>query len=212
MGGMIVQRFSGAVALCVGAVGLSASVGLGVAVAAPDVIGKTYGEAKGILGQAGMSTLIATVVGDRAQQDECFVVSITQKTPLDSSGDPAAYNQVQVNLNCYVGQSDSKTPGYSKGNNSPEAVATRATSAEARKKWLASAQGQKWCVESEAANPEWAPIEGCHSAEEFEALQQKKWKASPEGQAWCAKAESENPDWAPIQDCNLAPEQPAVVQ
>jgi hypothetical protein len=181
-------------------------LGAGPAVAAPDVVGKTYGEAKGILGQAGMSTVVVTVLGDRVEQDQCYVTSTTQMTPLDSSGDPAAYNQVQVNLNCYVGQSDKKTPGYSKGNNSPEAVATRATSAAAREKWLASDQGQKWCVDSEAAHPDWAPIEGCHSPEEAEAMQQKKWKASPEGQAWCAQAEAEHPEWAPIADCHL--EQP----
>lgn len=148
------------------AYGLSMICGTGAATAAPDVIGKTYGEAKGILGQAGLSPVVATVVGDRAEQDQCFVVSTTAMTPLDSSGDPAAYNQIQVNLNCYVGQSDRRTPGYSKANNSPEAVATRATQEATTKKWKASEQGQKWCAEFEAEHPEWAPVQDCHPGEE----------------------------------------------
>lgn len=195
-------------AVCVASIGVAA----GSASAAPDVVGKTYGDAKGILGQQGMSTVVATVIGDRVEQDQCFVVSMTTMTPLDSSGSPAAYNQAQVNLNCYAAQSDKKSPGYSKANNSPEAVATRATSAEARQKWLSSDQGQDWCVESEAEHPDWAPIDGCHSEEEAEAIRQVKWKASPEGQAWCAQAEAEHPEWAPIADCNLPPAQLVAAQ
>ena len=173
-----------------------------VSSAAPDVVGKTYGEAKGILGQAGMSTVVRSTLGDRAEPDKCYVVSTTQMTPLDSSGDPAAFKQVQVNLNCYTGESNRRAPGYSKANNSPEAVAVRATNDKVSKEWKATDKGQAWCAESELEHPDWAPIPDCHSEEEAQAIVDKKWKASPEGQAWCTKFEGEHPEWAPIPDCH----------
>lgn len=154
------------VGACAAAGTLLLTVGFGSAGADPDVIGKTYGEAKGLFGQAGMTPVVATVVGDRVEQDQCYVVSMTKRTPLNSSGDAAAYNQVQVNLNCYVGQSDTRTPGFSKGNVSPEAVAARATHEESTRVWKASDQGQKWCASFEAEHPEWAPIPDCHPEDE----------------------------------------------
>lgn len=204
--------------------GLAASV-IGVAMIAlhptvagadpnTDVVGKTYGEAKGILGKAGKSTVVSTVLGDRAQQDQCFVMSTTQMTPLDSSGNATAQNQVQVNLNCYAAQSDKKTPGNSKGNNSEQAVATRATQDEATKKWKASSEGQAWCAKFEGEHPEWAPIPDCpHTEEEAAALKviaTKLWKATPEGQAWCAKTEGQHPEWAPLPDCHPDGTDPAA--
>jgi hypothetical protein len=109
---------------------------------------------------------------------------------------------VQVNLNCYVGQSGASTPGYSKGNLAPEAVAVRDTQDAATKKWKATPEGQKWCAEFEGEHPEWAPISDCHSKKEEAAMIQKKWLATPDGQEWCATTESEHPDWAPIPDCH----------
>ena len=53
----------------VAVVGVAASLlflSAGTASADPDVIGKTYGEAKSLLGQAGLNAVVATVVGDRA--------------------------------------------------------------------------------------------------------------------------------------------------
>lgn len=198
----------------VAAFAAAASLVLGQSVAnadaTPDVIGKTYGEAKGLLGQAGMTPVVATVLGDRAaSQDECYVVSMNKMTPLDSSGKTAEYNQVQVNLNCYAGQSGT-APGLSKGNLASDAVAIRETHDAATKAWKATPEGQKWCVKYEGQHPEWAPIPDCHSAEEEKAMARTKWLASPEGQDWCAKSEVEHPEWAPIADCHPAQDAPAT--
>jgi len=180
---------------------------------APDVVGKTFAEAKGLLGKAGMTAVVATVVGDRAaSRDDCFVVSMTSRTPLDAGGKTAAYNQAQVNLNCYGGQADKGTPGYSQGNLGPDAVAVRATRDLATKKWKATPEGQKFCANAEAEHPEWVPIPDCHSKQEEQAILTKMWKATPDGQAWCAKNEAEHPESAPIADCNLAPPAPATPQ
>lgn len=205
------SRLASVAGICAAACAISTGLGVAVASAAPapDVIGKTYGAAKGILGQAGMSAVVATVLGDRVEQDECYVTSMTTMTPLDSSGAPAAYNQVQVNLNCYVGQSDKKTPGFSKGNLSPQAVAARATKEEADKEWKASPEGQAWCADFEAQHPEWAPVKNCHSEEEAKAMEQTKWLATPAGQDWCAASEAEHPEWAPIAGCHPADAQSA---
>ena len=129
--------------------------------AEPDVIGKQYAEAKGMLGKSGLTPIVSTVVGDRVPQDECFVVSTSKVTSRDSSG-RATNNQVQVNLSCYGGSADGRAPGYSKGNNDASAVAVRDERDRLTKAWKASAQGQKWCAEFEAEHPEWAPIPDCH--------------------------------------------------
>jgi hypothetical protein len=173
--------------------------------AAPDVVGKTYGEAKGLLGKAGLAPVVATTVGDRAaSQDQCYVVGMSKITSRDSSGKVPKPNEVQVNLNCYAGQSGSTTPGFSKGNLAPDAVAIRETQDATTKKWKASPQGQKWCATAAVDHPEWVPIPDCQSEEETQAMLTKKWKATPDGQAWCAKSEAEHPEWAPIADCHPA--------
>jgi hypothetical protein len=169
----------------------------------PDVVGKQYAEAKGLLGKAGMTPVVATVVGDRVAQDQCYVTSTSNVTSRDSSGHPNN-KTVQVNLNCYVGPADSGTPGFSKGNLAPVAVAVRAAHDEATKKWKASPEGQKWCVAAAVDHPDWVPIPDCQSEEETQAMLTKKWRATPEGQVWCAKTETEHPEWAPIADCHPA--------
>lgn len=134
-----------------------------VANADPDVVGKQYGEAKGLLYQANLRPVVSTIVGDRVAQDQCFVVSTSKVTARDSSG-VATTNQVQVNLNCYARPADRTTPGFSKANLSPDAVAVRETGIEATKKWKQSEEGQEWCAETAAEHPEWGPLPDCSPA------------------------------------------------
>jgi hypothetical protein len=94
----------------------------GGASADPDLIGKQYLEAKGLLGQSGLSPVVATIFRDRVSQDHCYVVS-KKITSRDSSVRTANGNEVQVNLNCYAEQSDNGTPSFFKGNLAPDAVA-----------------------------------------------------------------------------------------
>ncbi len=127
----------------------------------PDVVGKKYGEARELLSAAGMTPVVGTVVGDRVQQDQCYVVSASKRTSRDASGNPSD-NKVQVHLSCYGRPANGVTPGMSKGNNAKDALAIRAAQDEETKKWKQTVVGQEWCAEAEAEHPDWAPIEGCH--------------------------------------------------
>ena len=149
------------VAACV----LSLAWGSGVAAADADVIGKQYGEAKGLLGNEGLTAVVATMVGDRVRQDQCYVVSTSKVTSRDSSGH-ATTNEVQVNLSCYDRPADRTTPGFSKGNLNTDAEAIRKSHDEATKTWKQSEDGQKWCAKAAAEHPEWGLIPDCQLAAE----------------------------------------------
>ena len=130
----------------------------------PDVVGKKYSEAKQLLSQADLTPVVATVVGDRVSQDECFVVSTSKITSRDASGNAANNNDVRVNLSCYARPADRVTPGFSAGNLAPDAEAVREENDAETKKWLQSPDGQKYCAKQEAEHPEWGPIPDCHVA------------------------------------------------
>ena len=72
-----------------------------------------------------LTPVVKTMVGDRVPQDQCFVVSISKVTSHDSSGREPNANEVQVNLSCYARPADRVTPGFSRGNSAPDAVAVR---------------------------------------------------------------------------------------
>ncbi len=52
-------------------------IGAGVAAAGPppDVVGKPYSDAKTALSDASYTPVVATVVGDKLPQSDCYVVS-----------------------------------------------------------------------------------------------------------------------------------------
>lgn len=91
--------------------------GTGPANAAPDVVGKTYADAKSAIADAGETAVIESRVGDRKAVDDCVVTNIRDSNFLDSSGKPRG-NSVLVNLNCYATYASALFPGYSLG--SPE--------------------------------------------------------------------------------------------
>jgi hypothetical protein len=131
-----------------------------IASADPDVVGMKYGAAKGEIYKANLTPVVATVIGDRVSQNDCFVVSTSRVTSRDSSGRPSNQPVVQVNLSCYARPADRVSPGFSAGNFAPEAEAVRAEKAAADLKWRKSDEGQKWCTEQLTAHPDWT-IEGC---------------------------------------------------
>ena len=167
--------------IAVGACASMALLSAGVAVAAPapdpDVIGKKYSVARGLLGDVGVTTVVATVFGDKLPQEECRVVS-TSKPPGSSKG-----NLVQVNLSCYLSAS-ATDPGFSAGNNMPDAHGVRDATQQDSLEWKQTAGGQKWCQSAEIEHPEWVPISGC-----------QEWEQSADGQAWCKTAQIEHPEW-----------------
>lgn len=153
------RRMLGAAAVCA----VAALSTAGVAVAEPgvdDAVGRRYAEAKAAFSQANLTPVVATVIGDKLPQDQCWVVSVSQVSLLDGNGFLRG-DRVQVNLNCYPKPATALNPGFSAADNSQDAVAVRDTSAKEELHWKQTDQGQRWCAMALDKHPEWAPIEGC---------------------------------------------------
>lgn len=113
-----------------------AMVGGGVAYADDGIVGQYYKDAKGKIGQMGMTPVVATTVGDRKDWDNCIVTSATKSSFLDGSGNKSG-NQMLVNLNCYAKYGTYLWPGYSLA--SPEGRAMWEADMAAKKKKEADA-------------------------------------------------------------------------
>jgi hypothetical protein len=146
--------------ICVGACASLLWPGSGIAAADPDVVGKQYWEAKNLLSQANLTPVVATVVGDRVPQDQCYVASISKVSSRDASGN-ATTNQVQVNLNCYARPAGATAPGLSAGDSSQPSQKIRDGYDEADKNWKQSPEGQQWCAETATEHPDWGPLKYC---------------------------------------------------
>ena len=105
-------------------------VGGGVANADDGIVGQYYKDAKGKIGQMGMTPVVATTVGDRKDWDNCIVTSATKSSFLDGSGNKSG-NQMLVNLNCYAKYGTALWPGFS------------LQSPEGRKMWEADMAAKK---------------------------------------------------------------------
>ncbi len=97
--------------------------GTGLA-AAQDVVGMTYADAQSELSSAGSTAILGTVVGDKLPLEECFVVSTSSPTFIDQGGSPRS-GEIRLNLSCYPQPATAHNPGFSAGNNQPDAQAVR---------------------------------------------------------------------------------------
>ena len=102
-----------------GALGL---FGAGIASAAPDVVGMTYGDAVSAIEEEGSTAKIAVTVGDRQDaMGDCLVTNATDAPFVRDVGDGEfghADSEVMLTLNCNRGAATATTPGASMG--SPE--------------------------------------------------------------------------------------------
>ena len=107
------------IAIGAGAVGVAGMtmtlLSQGVAAAAPDVAGQTYGKAQETLSQEGLTPVVKTRVGDRVADDDCIVDRVQDANFTDGTGTPAS-GMVWVYLNCYGSTASQSTPGYSSQN------------------------------------------------------------------------------------------------
>ena len=76
-------------------------VGAEIANADDQIVGQTYKDAKAVIGQLGLSPVVATTVGDRKDWDDCIVTSASKAPFLDEAGNKRG-TQMLVNLNCYA--------------------------------------------------------------------------------------------------------------
>jgi beta-lactam-binding protein with PASTA domain len=97
------------------AVGVAAtlSVGAGVAVAAPDVLGQTYRDAKNTIQSQGSAVVIATRTGGSADIDKCIVTNAWGKPSVDQPRQASGPNEVWLALSCNAAVAGPGTPGNS---------------------------------------------------------------------------------------------------
>ena len=117
----------------VGAAGVALGLfGAGVASAAPDVVGMTYGDAVSAVEDGGGTAKIAVTVGDRQDaMGDCLVTNATDAPFVrDSDGSFGhADSEVLLTLNCNRGAATAGVPGASAA--SPEGRAFTAKAEEA---------------------------------------------------------------------------------
>jgi hypothetical protein len=103
----------GAVGVAMGVLGL---FGAGIASAAPDVVGMTYGDAVSAIEEDGGTAKIAVTVGDRQDaMGDCLVTNASDAPFVrDSDGEFGhADGEVLLALNCNRGAATATTPGAS---------------------------------------------------------------------------------------------------
>ena len=103
----------GAAGVAMGALGL---FGAGIASAAPDVVGMTYGDAVSAIEEDGGTSKIAVTVGDRQDaMGDCLVTNATDAPFVrDSEGEFGhADGEVLLTLNCNRGAATGTVPGAS---------------------------------------------------------------------------------------------------
>ena len=103
----------GSAGIAMGAFGL---FGAGIASAAPDVVGMTYGDAVTKIEDGGGTAKISVTVGDRqAAMGDCLVTSATDAPFVRDSGGSFGHadSEVLLALNCNRGAASATTPGAS---------------------------------------------------------------------------------------------------
>ncbi len=134
----------GAAGVAMGALGL---FGAGIASAAPDVVGMTYGDAVSAIEEEGSTAKIAVTVGDRQDaMGDCLVTNATDAPfvrDIDGAGEFGhADSEVMLTLNCNRGAATATTPGASMG--SPEGREFQAAAEEkAAEEQAAAEQAQQ---------------------------------------------------------------------
>jgi hypothetical protein len=103
----------GATAVAMGALGL---FGAGIASAAPDVVGMTYGDAVSAIEEDGGTSKIAVTVGDRQDaMGDCLVTNASDAPFVRDGGGEFGHadGEVLLTLNCNRGAATATTPGAS---------------------------------------------------------------------------------------------------
>ncbi len=134
----------GAAGVAIGALGL---FGAGIASAAPDVVGMTYGDAVSAIEEEGSTAKIAVTVGDRQEaMGDCLVTNATDAPFVrDSEGESFGHadSEVLLTLNCNRGAATATTPGSSlaseAGREFQAAAEEQAAAAQAEQEELAAA-------------------------------------------------------------------------
>lgn len=131
----------------------------GIATAAPNVAGQTYGDAVAAIEQSGGVAVVAARIGSRLPLNECVVDGVTWPSylrPGQGNIEPVR-NEVRLTLNCNGTVATPHTPGTSAASPAGREAKEEQENAE----WRSTADGQDWCRQAEGEHPEWFPLAGC---------------------------------------------------
>jgi hypothetical protein len=138
--------------------GVAALAGAGAAGAAPSVVGMTYDKASEAVQAAGAQAEVSSTTGTALPHGECIVTSQVIRGEMNF-GREYTPSKVMLSLNCNAVLASPGHPG-----NSAASPQGRSAKEELKKQeWLATPDGQQWCVDAEQDHPEWFPVEGCPS-------------------------------------------------
>ncbi len=140
------------------ALGVAALVGAGAAGAAPSVVGMTYDKASEAVQSAGAQAEVSSVTGTALPKGECIVTNQVIRGELNF-GREYTPSKVMLSLNC---NATLASPGHP-GNSAASPQGRSAKEEQKKQEWLATPDGQQWCVEALADHPDWFPVEGCPS-------------------------------------------------
>ena len=119
----------------IGAAGVALGLfGAGVASAAPDVVGMTYGDAVSAIEEDGGSAKISVTVGDRQDaMGDCLVTNAVDAPFTRYNDGEAAHadGEVLLALNCTRGAATATTPGASMASSEGRAFQAKAEEAAA---------------------------------------------------------------------------------
>lgn len=132
------------------AVAGAALVGAGEAAAIPDVVDRSYTDAKRIIQQYGGNAVVATRVGNGADEGNCLVTNAWDAAVRrpNSRGRPVANRDVMVALNCNGVLAAPGSPG-----NSAMSPTGRDAKAEQQRREARAAREAATLEERELANP-----------------------------------------------------------
>jgi hypothetical protein len=130
----------------------------GVAEAGPSVVGMTYEKAQASAKSAGVATEVSTSTGTELAQSDCIVVNQVMRAAINF-GRQNTPSTMLLSLNCNAPVASPGHPGNSAG--SPEGQAAKKQ--QEKLQWLATPEGQAWCVDAKQKHADWFPIEGCPS-------------------------------------------------
>ncbi|MUL76161.1 hypothetical protein [Mycolicibacterium sp. CBMA 226] len=150
-----VLSFAVALTIMVGALADAAAANATV----PSMVGKTYGEAQGLLSKWKLASEITTTLGTELSRNDCIVVN-QQLRPASHFGAINSPAKLLLSLDCTAVVASATHPGNSAG--SPEGRAAK--QAEILAWWRTNTpEGQAWCTENQSAHPnwDWSLIKGC---------------------------------------------------
>lgn len=125
----------------------------------PSMVGKTYGDAQGLLSQWKMAFEVVSTLGTELSRNDCIVAN-QKLRPASHFGALNSPAKLLLSLDCNAVIASATEAGHSAG--SPEGRAAK--QAKILAWWRTNTpEGQEWCATNRTAHPnwDWSLVKGC---------------------------------------------------